>query len=92
MITGLFSNLLSFGVVDKGIDMVDDIFHTKQEKAGYKAKLLQLYEPYKLIQRWLALTVTIAFVGMHVIISIADIIYISIQAATFTADHLVSGI
>lgn len=88
---GLFSNLLSFGVVDKGIDMVDDIFHTKQEKAGYKAKLLQLYEPYKLIQRWLALTVTIAFVGMHVIISIADIIYISIQAATFTADHLVAA-
>ena len=88
---GLFKNLLSFGVVDKGVEMLDDAFHTEQEKAGFKATLLKLYEPYKLIQRWLALTVTVAFVGLHVFTSVADIIYISIQAASFDVDSATAG-
>lgn len=67
-----WTDIFTGGVVSKGMDMLDDAVLTDQEVLGYKAKLLGLYEPYKLVQRLLALLVTISYLGLHVLYSLAD--------------------
>ena len=54
---GIWSKL--FGddkVVDKTFDLVDNAFYTDQEKAENKSSILKHYEPFKLAQRYLAMT------------------------------------
>jgi hypothetical protein len=72
----IWKNLLDFGIVEKGLELVDDAFLTDSERGKLKIVLMRLYEPYKLIQRYLALIVTLAFVGLHVIYSLCDIIVV----------------
>lgn len=43
-------------VVDKSFDLVDNAFYTDQEKAENKSNILKYYEPFKLAQRYLAMT------------------------------------
>ena len=73
----VWGDLFSGGIVSKGIDMVDDAILTDQERMGFKAKLLALYEPYKIAQRLLALIVSIPFISLHVIYSLVDMCLIA---------------
>ena len=59
----MFGNL--FGtkeVVNGGINLIDNAFYTDQEKASMKIKLLKVYEPFKIAQRYLAFMFTGAFI------------------------------
>lgn len=49
-------------VIDAGVDGIDAIFHTDEEKAKEKMTFLKLYEPYKIAQRLLMLIVCIPYV------------------------------
>jgi hypothetical protein len=54
---GLWAKL--FGddkVVEKSFDLVDNAFYTDQEKAENKSNILKFYEPFKLAQRYIAMT------------------------------------
>lgn len=42
-------------IVDAGISGIDKMFYTNEEKADGFRKLLKLYEPFKIAQRFLAL-------------------------------------
>lgn len=62
----MFSGLLGkiFGsskIVDAGINAIDAMVHTDEEKTQAKKELLKLYEPFKLAQRFLAFAVCINF-------------------------------
>ena len=72
----LFKDLLGGGIISKGVDMADEAFHTSEEKGKLKLILLKLYEPYKLAQRLIALAVTIPFVGLHILFSLADFAFV----------------
>lgn len=43
-------------VVEKSFDLVDNAFYTDQEKAENKSNILRFYEPFKIAQRFLAMT------------------------------------
>ena len=59
-------------LLTKGAEILDEAIYTNQEKSGHKLKLLSLYEPYKLIQRLLALMVTGCFLFLHMMYALAD--------------------
>ncbi len=40
--------------IDTGLDMLDNVFYTDQEKVKSHQEFLKLYEPYKLAQRMIA--------------------------------------
>ena len=48
-------------IIDAGINSIDAMFYTDQEKAEAKKELLKFYEPFKLAQRFLAFAVCINF-------------------------------
>jgi len=52
-------------VISKGLDLADNAFYTDQEKGAAHMKLLELYEPFKVIQRYLALIFSIPFALLH---------------------------
>ncbi len=55
---GLLSTLFGSGkVIEKGTDMLDHAFYTNQEKAEGHIRFLKAYEPFKLTQRLLALSI-----------------------------------
>lgn len=59
---GWFSTILgTSGVVDSIRDGVDKSILTPEERLDYHKELLKSYEPFKLIQRYLALSVTALF-------------------------------
>ena len=56
-------------VINKGFDLVDDAFHTKQEQSedairatGAKINILKAYEAFKITQRFLAMLYGIPYV------------------------------
>ena len=49
-------------VIDAGIDGIDAMVFTDEEKSKAKMAFLKLYEPYKLAQRWLMAFVCIPYV------------------------------
>lgn len=59
-------------VVDAAIKTGDAIFYTDEEKADYKLNLLKAYEPFKLVQRYLALIVFIPYVTAWFVCFIAS--------------------
>jgi hypothetical protein len=73
----IWGDLLGGGIVSKGVDMLDDAVLTDQERMGFKAKLLTLYEPYKIAQRLLAFIVSIPFIGLHIVYSLVDLYLIA---------------
>ena len=63
-------------IIDAGIDGIDAMVFTDEEKSSAKMNFLKLYEPYKIAQRWLALVVSIPYVSLWFItglIYIADV-------------------
>jgi len=74
---GIWSSLFgSDKIIDAGINGIDAMVFTDEEKSSAKMKFLKLYEPYKIAQRWLALVVTIPYVSLWFfvgVIYIADI-------------------
>ena len=74
---GIWSSLFgSDKIIDAGINGIDAMVFTDEEKSSAKMKFLKLYEPYKIAQRWLALVVTIPYVSLWFIVGviyIADI-------------------
>lgn len=52
-------------IIDAGIKAGDSLFFTDQEKSEWKIRILKAYEPFKIAQRWLALTLSIPFVVLH---------------------------
>lgn len=74
---GIWSSLFgSDKIIDAGINGIDAMVFTDEEKSSAKMKFLKLYEPYKIAQRWLALVVTIPYVSLWFLVGviyIADI-------------------
>lgn len=59
---GIFSNIFgSDKAIDAGINAIDALVFTDEEKADKKAMFLKLYEPYKLAQRYLAMIFCIPY-------------------------------
>jgi hypothetical protein len=59
---GFFSKLFgSDKIIDAGVNGIDAMFFTDEEKSNAKMQFLKLYEPYKLAQRYLALIYSIPY-------------------------------
>ncbi|WPH64033.1 hypothetical protein vBVpP1_31 [Vibrio phage vB_VpP_1] len=66
----LFGNSDSVSKLTNGIyNGVDKAFFTDEEKKEAFIKMLKLYEPFKLAQRYMMLIVGIPFVGVHTIVA-----------------------
>jgi hypothetical protein len=63
-------------VIDTGINMLDNSFYTDQEKAKHHKEFLKLYEPFKLAQRFISLSIVIPFalLGSYGIIFDKDVV------------------
>jgi len=54
---GFFGKLFgSDKAIESGLDLIDNAFYTDEEKGAQKTTLLKLYEPFKLAQRYIAMT------------------------------------
>lgn len=69
----VFNTLFRGDVFNKGAEIVDEAFHTDQEKAANKVQILEmktrflkLYEPFKIAQRYLAIVFSVPFAILHV--------------------------
>jgi len=59
---GFFSRLFgSDKIIDAGVNGIDAMIFTDEEKSNAKMQFLKLYEPYKLAQRYLALIYSIPY-------------------------------
>ena len=70
---GVISKMLGSGnVIEKGLDLIDNMHTSTEEEIQAKAKaktdLLSAYAPFKLAQRYLALMFTAVFLGMFVLV------------------------
>lgn len=54
-------------VIDGGMNAIDAMHVSGEERADIKQSFLSLYEPFKRAQRWLMMIVSIPFVSLHVI-------------------------
>tara|TARA_R110001632_G_scaffold3822_1_gene16755 strand:+ start:320 stop:682 length:363 start_codon:yes stop_codon:yes gene_type:complete len=71
---GILSSLFgSDSVIDAGINGIDALVFTDEEKSTAKMKFLKLYEPYKIAQRWLMLFVCVPYVSLW---SLTGVIYL----------------
>lgn len=74
---GLLSKLFgSDSIIDAGINGIDAMVFTDEEQSTAKLAFLKLYEPFKLAQRYIAMTFCPAYIGCWVltfIIEVADI-------------------
>lgn len=60
---GVWSTLFgSSKVIDAGINGIDAMVFTDQEQSSAKMAFLKLYEPYKIAQRYLAMTFCPAYI------------------------------
>ena len=65
---GIFSSIFGDDKVKDGIyNGVDKAFLTDEERTDIYLKFLKAYEPFKIIQRYLALLVGIPYVIVHLI-------------------------
>lgn len=69
-------------VVEKGIEVIDKSFFTKEEKVSGWRDLLKSYEPFKLSQRLVALLVTSVYLMTFIIAVICLITGIWIEGLT----------
>ena len=74
---GILSKLFGTdSVINSGINGIDAMVFTDQEKSTAKMEFLRLYEPYKIAQRWLMIFVTVPYVTLWLLtgmIYLADI-------------------
>ncbi len=90
---GVFSKLFGSGdTINKGMDLIDEAFHTDQEKTEQKVKLLQAYEAFKVAQRLFMLSVVMPYMFLWSIIGIATFV-VDCMNMDFTASraYLIEG-
>lgn len=89
---GWFSMLLGTGGVVDGIkEGVDKAILTDEERLDYHTTMLKAYEPFKLIQRGLAIAVTIMFAFVmiiQVVLVIISIWFVDVLAAVEVMNEL----
>ena len=61
-------------VIDAGIDSIDAMVFTDEERSSAKMAFLKLYEPFKLAQRYIAMTFCPAYVLGWVLTFIVEIV------------------
>lgn len=64
---GLGSIFGNSKVVENASKGIDKAFFTDQEKADMHIRFLKAYEPFKLLQRYLAIIVSVPFIAIHLI-------------------------
>ena len=80
---GLWANLFGNSkIIDAGIDGIDAMVFTDEEKSSAKMKFLKLYEPFKLAQRYIAMTFCPAYVFMWIVTGLLEVVNIFIIAFT----------
>jgi len=71
---GFWSKIFGTGnVVEKGLEIADEAFYTNQEKAANFERLMKIYEPFKLIQRFMVLIFCVPFALLHTVIIVMAI-------------------
>ncbi len=55
---------------NKLMDMADELWETTEEKSKTKMMFLKLYEPFKIAQRMLAITLCVPFVAINTTVAI----------------------
>lgn len=72
---GLLSKLFgSDKVIDAGINGIDAMVFTDEEQSNAKLAFLKLYEPFKLAQRYIAMTFCPAYIGCWVLTFIIEVV------------------
>lgn len=61
-------------IIDAGIDGIDAMVFTSEEQSNAKLAFLRLYEPFKLGQRLIAMTLCPAYIACWVLTFIIEII------------------
>ena len=72
---GIFSTLFgSDKVISAGIKGIDAMVFTDEEQSSAKMAFLKLYEPYKIAQRYIAMTFCPAYIGCWVLTFIIEVV------------------
>tara|TARA_B100000809_G_scaffold266667_1_gene330606 strand:+ start:3004 stop:3366 length:363 start_codon:yes stop_codon:yes gene_type:complete len=72
---GIFSRLFgSDKIIDAGINGIDAMVFTDEEQSHAKLAFLKLYEPFKLAQRYIAMTFCPAYIGCWVLAFFIEVI------------------
>jgi hypothetical protein len=69
-------------IIDAGIDGIDAMVFTDEEKSSAKMRFLKLYEPFKLAQRYIAMTFCPAYIFMWIVTGMLEVANIFIIAFT----------
>tara|TARA_R110002012_G_scaffold198074_2_gene366791 strand:+ start:5030 stop:5407 length:378 start_codon:yes stop_codon:yes gene_type:complete len=78
---GIWNSLFgSNKIIDAGINGIDQMVFTDEEKSLAKMKFLKLYEPFKLAQRYIAMTFCPAYIFMWIITGMLEAANIFIVA------------
>ena len=85
---GIFKKLFgSEKVIDSGINAIDAMVFTDEEKSNAKMAFLKLYEPYKVAQRYIALILTIPYsIGWTIAFMASFYTDVSVQLAMLKGD------
>ena len=80
---GIISRLFgSDKIIDAGLSGIDAMVFTDEEQSKAKMAFLKLYEPFKLAQRYLAMTFCPAYVFMWVVTGLMEAANVFIVAFT----------
>lgn len=80
---GIWNSLFgSDKIIDAGIEGIDKMVFTDEEKSSAKMKFLKLYEPFKLAQRYIAMTFCPAYIFMWIVAGLLEVANIFIIAFT----------
>lgn len=72
---GIWNSLFgSDKIIDAGINGIDQMVFTDEEKSSAKMKFLKLYEPFKIAQRYIAMTFCPAYIFCWVLTFIIEVI------------------
>ena len=78
---GIWNSLFgSDKIIDAGINGIDQMVFTDEEKSSAKMKFLKLYEPFKLAQRYIAMTFCPAYIFMWIMTGLLEAANIFIVA------------
>ncbi|QDP67544.1 MAG: hypothetical protein Unbinned5350contig1004_51 [Prokaryotic dsDNA virus sp.] len=95
---GIWNSLFgSDKIIDAGINGIDQMVFTDEEKSSAKMRFLKLYEPFKLAQRYIAMTFCPAYIFMWIVtglLEVANIFIITFSDKSLNTDvmyKLLSG-
>jgi len=88
---GIWNSLFgSDKIIDAGINGIDQMVFTDEEKSSAKMRFLKLYEPFKLAQRYIAMTFCPAYIFMWIVTGLLEVVNIFIIA--FSDKSLNTGV